>query len=55
LIMVDAYSRFTKIYGLDEKTTESIIKTLRQYTADCGSVDECGYIDIEKIRSDAGT
>ena len=55
LIMVDAYSRFTKIYGLDDKTTASVIKTIRQYTADCGSVDEFGYIDIEKIRSDAGT
>ncbi len=52
--MVDAYSRFTKIYGLDDKTTESVIKTIRQYTADCGSVDEFGYIDIEMIRSDAG-
>jgi transposase InsO family protein len=55
LIMVDAYARFTKTYGLDDKTTESVIKAIRQYIADCGSVDEFGYNDIVKIHSDAGT
>jgi transposase InsO family protein len=53
--MVDSYSRFNKIYGLDDRTMESVIKAIRQYTADCVSVNEFGYIDIKKIRSDAGT
>ncbi len=53
--LVDAYSRFNKTQGLDDKTTESVIQAIQQYTADCGSVDEFGYTDIEKICSDAGT
>jgi hypothetical protein len=55
LILFYAYSRFTKICELDEKTTESVIKAIWQYTADCGCVDEFGYVDIEKIHSATGT
>jgi hypothetical protein len=34
LILVDAYSRYTCLYGLPDKTTDAVVVAIKQYTAD---------------------
>jgi hypothetical protein len=36
LILVDAYSRYTCIYGMTDKTTKGALDTLTRYQADHG-------------------
>jgi hypothetical protein len=55
LILVDAYSRFTCLYGLPDKSTDSVISAIQRYQADHGHVGNYGYLNIERIRADAGT
>ncbi len=55
LILVGAYSRYTCIYGMPDKTTDSVINAIQQYQADHGHVSNYGFLNIERIRADAGT
>jgi hypothetical protein len=55
LILVDAYSRYSSIYGLPNKSTTTVIRTLTQYSADHRTVSTYEYFDIARIRSDAGS
>lgn len=55
LILVDAYSRFTCLYGMQDKSTDSVVDTIQQYQADHRYVGNYGYLNIECIRADAGT
>jgi transposase InsO family protein len=55
LILVDAFSRFTVIYGVPNKSTESVINTIKEYSAAFRMTDAYGYIDIDRIRADAGS
>ena len=55
LILVDAYSRYACIYGMSDKTTDSVVNTLQRYQADHGHVGNYGYLNIERIRADAGS
>jgi hypothetical protein len=55
LILVDAFSRFSVIYGLRYKTTQGVVETILQYGADYKMADEFGYLDIDRIRADAGS
>jgi hypothetical protein len=55
LILVDTYSRYTCIFGMGNKTTDSVINTLQQYQADHRHAVNYGYLNIECIHADAGT
>jgi len=55
LIVVDAYSRFVCFYGLPDKSTKAVVKVLQQYQADNKPVSSFGYLDLERIRTDAGS
>ena len=55
LILVEAFSRFTVIYGLPNKSTESVINTIKEYSAAFRMADAYGYIDIDRIRADTGS
>jgi transposase InsO family protein len=55
LILVDLCSRYACIYGMSDKTTESVVQILQRYQADYGHVGNYGYLNIECIRADAGS
>jgi len=55
LILVDAFSRFSVIYGLRHKTTQGVVDTILQYGADHRMADEYGFLDIDRVRADAGS
>jgi hypothetical protein len=52
---VDSFSRFSVIYGLSNKTTETVVETLLKYAADYHVADEYGYLDIDRLKADAGS
>ena len=54
LLVVDAYSRMPRLYGLEELTTEAVMDALDVFVAEFGKVDEFGWINIDKVRADAG-
>jgi transposase InsO family protein len=55
LILVDAYSRYVCIYGLPDKTCSSVIDCLTRHQAEHGHTGNYGYLDIARIRADAGS
>jgi len=55
LILVDAYSRYSCIYGLQDKSSKCVIDTIIRYQADYGHIGNYGYLDIGRIRADSGT
>ena len=55
IIFVDTFSRFTHILGLEDKSTNTVIQAMQQFAADHLLVTEFGYIDIGKVKADAGS
>ena len=55
LFLVDAFSRLCQIYGLQTKSSEDVIQAIKKFTADHGLVNEFGYGDVDKFKSDAGS
>jgi transposase InsO family protein len=55
LILVDAFSRYTCFYGLPDKSTDAVITAIKQYTADHRRADMYGYLDLRRVRADAGS
>jgi transposase InsO family protein len=55
LIVVDAYSRYVRFYGLHNKSTKAVTTALQQYQADNKPAETFGFINLEKIRTDAGS
>jgi transposase InsO family protein len=61
IILVDAFSRFSSIYGLSDKSSQTVITTIEQYVADhhthigAGTTTTFEFFDIEKICTDAGS
>ena len=55
LFVVDAYARFCKLYGLQRKTTEEVISALHMFIAEHGLITEFGFVNVDRIRTDAGT
>lgn len=55
LILVDAYSRYTCIYGMSNKSTAAIIAMLTCYQADHGHTGSYGYMNTECKCTDAGS
>ena len=54
LLVVDAYSRVPRLFGLEEMTTEAVMDKLDEFQARFGRVDEFGWWDMERITADAG-
>ena len=55
LILVDAFSRFTRIIGMPSKSSQSVITALSTFAAEHRLIRGFTFWDIEKIKSDAGT
>ena len=55
LLIVDAYSKITKFYGMKKMTTEEVIDKLDMFQSRFGNIEEFGLRDLEKNSADAGT
>jgi hypothetical protein len=55
LILADAFSRFTRIIGMHNKSSQSVIVALSTFAAEHRLIRGFTFWDIEKIQSDAGT
>ena len=55
LLIVDAYSKIPKLYGMEKITTEEVMDKLDMFQSRFGKIDEFGWWDLERISADAGT
>ena len=55
LLIVDAYSKITKIYGMEKFFTEEVMDNLDMFKYRFGKIDEFGWCDLEIISADAGS
>ena len=55
LLIVDAYSKTPKLYGMESITTEEVMEKLDMFQARFGKVDELGWWDMENIQTDSST
>ena len=55
LLIVDAYSKIPKLYGMEIITTEEVMDKLDIFQARFGKIDEFGWWDLERISADSGT
>ena len=55
LLIVDAYSKISKLYGMDNITTEEVMDKLDMFQFRFGKIDQFGWRDLERISADAGT
>ena len=55
LLIVDAYSKITKLYGMEKITTEEVMEKLELFQSRFGKIDQFGWWDLERISADAGT
>ena len=54
-LIVDAYSKIPKIYGMEKITTKEVIDKLDMFQSRFGKIDQFGWWDLEIISADAGT
>ena len=55
LLIVDAYSKIPRIYGMEKITTEEVMDKLDMFQSRFGKIDQFGWRDLEIISADAGT
>ena len=55
LLIVDAYSKISKLYGMEKITTEEVMEKLDMFQSRFGKIYQFGWRDLEKISADAGT
>ena len=55
LLIVDAYSKIPKLYGMDNITTEEVMEKLDMLQSIFGKIDQFVWWDLERISADAGT
>ena len=55
LLIVDAYYKITKLYGMEKITTEEVMDRLDMFQSRFGKIDQFGWWDLERISADAGT
>ena len=55
LMIVDAYSKTPKLYGVENITTEEVMNKLDMFQSRFGKIDQFGRWDLERISADAGT
>ena len=51
---MDAYSKLTKLYGMEKITTKEVMDKLDMFQERFGKVDEFGYWDMDIIQTYAG-
>ena len=54
-MIVDAYSKLPKLYGMENITTEEVLDKLDMFQSRCGKINQFGWWDLERISADAGT
>ena len=55
LLIVDAYSKIPKLYGMDNITIEEVMDKLDMFQSRFGKIDQFGWWYLEIISEDAGT
>ena len=55
LLIVDAYSKIPKLYGMDNITTEEVMDKLDMFQSRFRKIDQFGWWDLERISADART
>ena len=55
LLIIDAYSKIPKLYGMEKITTEEVMDKLDMFQSRFGKIDQFGWWDLEIISADAGT
>ena len=55
LLIVDAYYKITKLYGMEKITIEEVINKLDMFQFRFGKMDQFGWWDLERVSADAGT
>ena len=55
ILIVDAYSKIPKIYGMEKITTEEVMDKLDMFQSSFGKIDQFGWWYFERISEDAGT
>ena len=55
LLIVDAYSKIPKLYGIAKIITEEVMDDLDMFQSRFGKIDKFGWWELEIISSDAGT
>ena len=55
LLIVDAYSKIPKIYGMEKITTVELLDKLDMFQSRFGKIETFGWWDLERISADAGT
>ena len=54
LLIVDAYSKIPKRYGMEKITTEEVMDKLDMFQSKSGKIEVFGSWDLERISADAG-
>ena len=54
LLIVDAYLKIPKLYGMDRISIEEVIDKLDMFQSRFGKIEEFGRWDLEIISEDAG-
>ena len=55
ILIVNAYSKISKLYIMERITTEEVMDNLDMFQFRFGKIDEFGWWDLERISADAGT
>ena len=55
LLIVDAYSKIPKLYGMEKIATEEVMDKLDMFQSRFGKIYQFGWWDLERISADAGT
>ena len=55
LLIVDAYSKIPKLYGMENINTAEVFDKLDMFQSRFGKIDQFGWWDLERISADAGT
>ena len=54
-LIVDAYSKIPKLYGMENISTAEVMDKLDLFQSRFGKIDQFGWWDLERISADAGT
>ena len=55
MLIVDAYSKIPKLYGVEKITTEEVMENLDMFQSRFGKIDQFGWWNLERISADADT
>ena len=55
ILILHAYYKITKLYGIEKMTTESVMDNLDMFQSIFGKTDTFGWWDLENISAYAGT